>query len=143
MQVDSLPAGPQGKPKAQGKSGLVCVKLAQSCPTLCDPMDCSLPCSSIRGILQARILEWVAISFQTQFLGQPNWDQICTWYKTLQYMHHELSLTASSGVSDQKMFYMEFPAFKYFQKRFLKPAQYPAPAQPPSSGNFPCTLNLL
>ena len=31
--------------------------------TLCDPMDCSLPCSSICGILQARILEWVAISF--------------------------------------------------------------------------------
>ena len=38
-------------------------EVTQSCPTLCDPMDCSLPCSSIRGILQARILEWVAISF--------------------------------------------------------------------------------
>ena len=35
----------------------------QMCPTLCDPMDCSLPCSSILGILQARILECVAISF--------------------------------------------------------------------------------
>ena len=33
---------------------------AQSCPTLCDPMDCSLPGSSVHGILQARILEWVA-----------------------------------------------------------------------------------
>ena len=39
------------------------VKLTQLCPTLCDPMDCSLPCSSVRRILQARILEWVAISF--------------------------------------------------------------------------------
>ena len=38
-------------------------EVAQSCPTLCDPMDCSLPGSSVRGILQARILEWVAISF--------------------------------------------------------------------------------
>ena len=38
-------------------------KVAQSCPTLCDPMDCSLPGSSTHGILQARILEWVAISF--------------------------------------------------------------------------------
>ena len=37
--------------------------VAQSCPTLCDPMDCSLPGSSIHGILQARILEWVAIAF--------------------------------------------------------------------------------
>ena len=35
----------------------------ESCPTLCDPMDCSPPGSSIHGILQARILEWVAISF--------------------------------------------------------------------------------
>ena len=38
-------------------------EVAQSCPTLCDPMDCSPPGSSIHGILQARILEWVAISF--------------------------------------------------------------------------------
>ena len=33
------------------------------CPTLCDPMDCSPPGPSVHGILQARILEWVAISF--------------------------------------------------------------------------------
>ena len=38
-------------------------KVSQSCPTLCDPMDCSLPASSTHGIFQARILEWVAISF--------------------------------------------------------------------------------
>ena len=35
--------------------------VAQSCPTLCDPMDCSPPGSSVCGILQARILEWVAM----------------------------------------------------------------------------------
>ena len=38
-------------------------KVAQSCPTLCDPMDCSLSGSSIHGIFQARVLEWIAISF--------------------------------------------------------------------------------
>ena len=38
-------------------------EVAQSCPTLRDPMDCSLPGSSIQGIFQARVLEWVAISF--------------------------------------------------------------------------------
>ena len=38
-------------------------ELAQSCPTLSDPMDCSLPGSSIHGIFQARVLEWVAIAF--------------------------------------------------------------------------------
>ena len=40
----------------------VCVLVAQSCPTLCDPMDYNPPGSSVHGILQARILEWVAIS---------------------------------------------------------------------------------
>ena len=38
-------------------------EVTQSCPTLCDPVDCSPPGSSVHGILQARILEWVAISF--------------------------------------------------------------------------------
>ena len=38
-------------------------EVAQSCPRLCDPVDCSLPGSSVHGILQARVLEWVAISF--------------------------------------------------------------------------------
>ena len=38
-------------------------KVTQSCPTLCDPMGYSLPCSSVHGIFQARVLEWVAISF--------------------------------------------------------------------------------
>ena len=45
--------------------GLMCMhaKLLQSCPTLCDPMDCSLSGSSVRGILQARMPEWVTIPF--------------------------------------------------------------------------------
>ena len=38
-------------------------EVSQSCPTLSDPMDCSLPGSSIHGIFQARVLEWVAIAF--------------------------------------------------------------------------------
>ena len=54
----------------------VCICLcAQSCPTLCDPMGCSLPGSSVHGILQARILAWVAISF-SKGSSQPR-DQ--TW----------------------------------------------------------------
>ena len=44
----------------------VCVLAAQSCPTLCDPTNCSLLGFSVHGILQARILEWVAkTEFQT------------------------------------------------------------------------------
>ena len=38
-------------------------KLLQSCLTLCDPIDGSPPCSTVPGVLQARVLEWVAISF--------------------------------------------------------------------------------
>jgi len=43
------------------------VLVTQSCLTLCNPMDCSLPGSSVHGILQARILEWVAIPFSRGF----------------------------------------------------------------------------
>ena len=42
-------------------------KSLQSCPTLCDPMDCSLPGSSVHRILQERVLEWVAIAFSDDF----------------------------------------------------------------------------
>ena len=39
------------------------LEVVQSCPTLCNPMDCSLPGSSVHGIFQAIVLEWIAISF--------------------------------------------------------------------------------
>ena len=44
--------------------------VVQLCLTLCDPMDCSLPGSSVHGILQARILQWVALPFSRGF-SQP------------------------------------------------------------------------
>ena len=44
-------------------------EVVQSCPTLCDPMDCSLPGSSAHGIFQARVLDWGAIAFS-------NWTQM-------------------------------------------------------------------
>ena len=50
-------------------------EVAQSCPTLCDPVNCSLPGSSIHGIFQTTILDWVAISFfltQGSNLGLPH-----------------------------------------------------------------------
>ena len=45
-------------------------EVAQSCLTLCDPMDCSLPGSSVHGIFQARVLEWGAIAV---YLLSFNW----------------------------------------------------------------------
>ena len=48
----------------------LCAELLQLCLALCNPMDCSLPVSSVYGILQARILEWVAMSFSGE-LSRP------------------------------------------------------------------------
>ena len=42
------------------------VKITQLCPTLCESMDCSLPVSSVHGILQARMLKWVAVPFSSR-----------------------------------------------------------------------------
>ena len=48
----------------------------QLCQTLCDPVDCSLPGSSVHGILQARILEWVAV-LSSRGSSQPrDWSQV-------------------------------------------------------------------
>ena len=53
--------------------------VAQSCMTLCNCMDCNLPGSSVHGIFQTRILEWVAISFSNPFL--------CHWLNTSWHIH--------------------------------------------------------
>ena len=45
------------------------VKLLSKCPTLRDPMDYSLPGSSVHGIFQARVLEWVAIAFSNVYIN--------------------------------------------------------------------------
>ena len=50
-------------------------EVAQSCPTLCNPMDCSPPGSSNHGIFQAKVLEWVAISFSRG----SSWPRNRTW----------------------------------------------------------------
>ena len=65
FQVDSLPAELPGKSlniiERKKES-----EVAQLCPTLCDPMDCKLPRSSVHEIFQTRVLEWVAISFSRE-----------------------------------------------------------------------------
>ena len=67
--------------RAGPKEGCCCCLVTQSCLTLCDPMDCSLPGSSVHGILQARILEWTAIPFSNKEGWVPkNW---CSWIVVL------------------------------------------------------------
>ena len=59
----NLKGFPWLSPMEQPLGPAVVMLVAQPCPTLCDPMDCSLPVFSVHGLLQARILEWVVIPF--------------------------------------------------------------------------------
>ena len=68
----------------------VCAQ-SQSCPTLCDPMDYSLPGSSLRGIFLATILEWIAIYFSTvSTLAQ--WDMQGHWRVGMEKKYMEASI---------------------------------------------------
>ena len=58
------------------QAGSLCAKSFQSCLTLCHPMDCSPPGSSIHGILQARRLEWVAITFSRGSSQPRDWSLV-------------------------------------------------------------------
>ena len=55
----------QSEVSHKDKAAAAAAKSLQSCPTLCDPIDSSTPGSAVPGILQARTLEWVAISFSS------------------------------------------------------------------------------
>jgi len=69
---------------------------AQSSPTLCDPMDCSLSGSSIHGIFQARILEWVAISFCRRSSPARNWTRVSCIVDRLFTIWATLNLVSSA-----------------------------------------------
>ena len=58
---------------------VVVVLVAQSCPTFCSPIDCSLPGSSVHGILQIRILEWIAIPFSRESSPPRDPTQVAQW----------------------------------------------------------------
>ena len=61
------------------RAGVGCGLVIKLCPTLCDPMDCGLPGSSIHGIFQARVLEWVAIAFPRRSSLPRDWTRVsCT-----------------------------------------------------------------
>ena len=65
-------------------------EVTQSCLTLCDPMDCSLPGSTIHGIFRARVLDWVAISFSNNCGG---WGTLATaeFFKFADFLSATLS----------------------------------------------------
>ena len=63
MEPESLALASAAAWEAPNKHLAVLCLVAQLCPILCNPVDCSLPGSSVRGIFQARMLEWIAISY--------------------------------------------------------------------------------
>ena len=67
---------------------------SQSCPTLCDSMDYSSPGSSIHGIFQAKILEWVDISFSKES-SRPRGQAHATWEAPLSYLHYNNYFTTA------------------------------------------------
>ena len=80
IRLPSLPNSPEWK-----KS-----EVAQSCQTLCNPMDCSLSGSSVYGIFQARVLEWIAISFSRGSSRPRNRTQVsCIAGRRLYHLSHQ------------------------------------------------------
>ena len=82
------------------------VLVAQSCPTLCNPMDCSPLCSSVHGILQARVLEWVAIPCSRGSSWPRDWIQagLLHYRQILYHLSHQGSLYLELGLTQNKPF---------------------------------------
>ena len=74
---------------------------AQSCPTLSDPMDCSLPGSSIHGIFQARVLEWGAIAFSGKW---PQWTPT-----SFLYLLNHKNILAKHWIYSSSQLWWDFP----------------------------------
>ena len=95
------------------------VKVTQSCPTLCDPVDCSLPGSSVLGSLQARVLEWVAVFLlQGIFLTQGSNPHLLHWQEGSFPLSHQGSpRTSYWGLFILLLISLHPPFFKLGKKR--------------------------
>ena len=81
----------------------MCAKSLQLCPTLCDPVDCGLPGSSVHGILQARILEWVAMPFlQGIFPTQGSNSHLMHWKADSLLLSHQGNSTGTQGCHSKR-----------------------------------------
>ena len=85
------------------KGARVCASVVQLCPTLCDPTDCSPPRSSIHGILQARLLEWVAMLSSRGSSRPRNWTRVfhvsCISRQVLYHQHHLVTAKVANHLS--------------------------------------------
>ena len=95
--------------KANAKECSKWVSVTQSCPTLCDPMDCSPPGTSVHEIFQARILEWVAISFSKP--SSQDSRQLCSFHMLARLCSKSFNLGFSSTWTEN------FQVYKLGSKR--------------------------
>ena len=109
-------------------------EVTQSCPTLCNPMDCSLPGFSVHGIFQARVLERVAISFSRGSSWPRNQTHVScvggrcfTFWATREALHGEVKV--KSGCCPDALFGVE-----YRTDRKYRTARRPVDTRPCSGG---------
>ena len=131
LQTSSLPAEPQGKPKNTGVGSLSSPAAAAVsywlCSTLCDPIDGSLPGSSIPGILQARTLELVAISFSNA------WSEKWKWSRSV----------VSDSATPWTIAYQAPPSMRFSRQEYWSGLPLPPPSSPadlPNPGIEPGSL---
>ena len=100
-------------------------EVTQSCPTLCDPMDCSLPGFSVHGIFQARVLEWVAISLKGN-------AKECSNYHTIPLISHSNNMMLK--ILQARLQYTWTKNFQMY-KLDLEKAEEPEIKLPTSTGS--------
>ena len=83
-------------------------EVAQSCPTLSDPMDCSLPGSSTHGIFQARVLEWGAIPFSIFEMISHNFCPVLFVRKTLLGAAHSQGNGLTKGCEYRRWYHWDY-----------------------------------
>ena len=92
-------------------------EVTQSCLTLCNLMDCSLPGSSVHGIFQARVLEWMAISFSRRSSRPRDWTRVsckagrcftvwATWEVQGSHIKENLVISHKIGVSNETFIFL-------------------------------------
>ena len=115
------------KSKSCASLSFVYVSITQSCPTLCDLVDCSLPGSSVQGILQVRRLEWVAIPFSRGSSWPRDWTRVSRY-------------NAADALPSEP------PGNSTFLCPYPNPAHHPGPTSshlPHEALLIPCSLLIL
>ena len=114
-------------------------EVAQLCPTLCNPMDCSLPYSSIHGVFQARVLEWVAISF-SRGSSQPR-DQ--TWVSRIVVRCFTIWATREVTLFQSRSKYKMIPRIKFKPYHVISGSTWQEPMNKINKIPWICNMHLL